>query len=287
MANQGTRAGIKVRYPEFDLSQSPVVWGANAEATLRWNATSLVVKPIEIFLLKVMRKAKAELDRSADSELLRDVDLFNKQEAQHFKTHAAFNKVIRDWCADVEPIEQEFEDDLNRFVETMPLRWLLGYCDAFEAVGGLSAIDWVDGDNSRTTSSFDSVVEAMWRWHLAEEYEHRDVVWRVYQSLFGSPPEAAHNFRIELVVFATKHFGGFSMRMYEAMLATYRQAMTDEEVQASVQRQQSFLDTSQKEMEERLGTVFSPYYDPRAYPRPAQLDEVLAVFSRPRRSPAT
>ena len=80
------------------------MWGANAEATLRWNTTSLVVKPIEIFLLKVMRKAKAELDRSADSELLRDVDLFNKQEAQHFKTHAAFNKVIRDWCADVEPI---------------------------------------------------------------------------------------------------------------------------------------------------------------------------------------
>jgi predicted metal-dependent hydrolase len=274
-----TPAGIQVRYPEFDFSSTPVVWGPNAEVALRWNAGSLVTTPIEVFLLKVMRKAKAEMDERADGGLLRDMDLFNKQEAQHFKTHAAFNKVTREWCPEVAAIELAFEDDLNEFLESKPLRWLVGYCEAFEALGGLISVDWVDGHNAESAGTFDSAVVEMWRWHLAEEYEHREVMWRVYDRLFGTPADVAYDFRIEMFTLAGGHFGGYAERMFQAMLATYRKEMTADELRASREREERFVTELQERTERRTEPVFSREYNPTTNPRPAQLDDVLATYA--------
>jgi uncharacterized protein len=279
----GAPAGILVRHPEFDFSSTPVVWGPNAEAVLRWNAASLVTTPIEVFLLKVMRKAKAGLEQEADRGLLRDMDLFNKQEAQHYKTHAGFNKVSREWCPEIAPIEQAFEDDLNEYLDSKHLRWLVGYCEAFEAVGGLISVDWVDGHHARTAGTFDSVVVDMWRWHLAEEYEHREVMWRVYRRLFGTPEDVAHDFRLEMFRFATGHFGGYSDQMFQVMLTTYRQGMTLDELRASREREELFVQEYQKRMEQLTAPVFSPDYNPTTNPRPAQLDDVLTAYVGARR----
>jgi predicted metal-dependent hydrolase len=276
-------ATIKVRYPEFDFSSTPVVWGPNAEAVIGFDSGSPVTTPIEVFLLKVMRMAKAEMDPATDRELLRDMDLFNKQEAQHFKTHAGFNKVIRDWCPEVAPLEKAFEDDLNGFLDSKPLRWLVGYCESFEAVGGLISVDWVDGDNARSAGTFDSAVVEMWRWHLAEEYEHRDVMWRVYQRLFGVPADEAHEFRLEMFNFATHHFFGYGDQMRRAMLATYRQDMTPDEIRASCDREEQAVKAAADVYGRRLAPVFSPDYNPATNPRPALLDEVLTTYSVARR----
>jgi predicted metal-dependent hydrolase len=281
---EGRSATIKVRYPEFDFSSTPVVWGPNAEAVIGFDSGSPVTTPIEVFLLKVMRMAKAEMDPATDRELVRDMDLFNKQEAQHFKTHAGFNKVIREWCPEVAPIEKAFEDDLNGFMESKPLRWLVGYCESFEAVGGLISVDWVDGDNARTAGTFDSAVVEMWRWHLAEEYEHRDVMWRVYQRLFGTPADKAHAFRLEIFDFASNHFFGYGDRMRRAMLATYRNGMSPDEIRTSCEREEQAVHAAAELFGRRLAPVFSPDYNPTTNPRPAQLDEVLAAYDVERSS---
>jgi predicted metal-dependent hydrolase len=274
-----TSAGIQVRYPEFDFSSTPVLWGPNSEVALRWNAASLVTTPIEVFLLKVMRKAKGEMDETGDGALLRDMDLFNKQEAQHFKTHAAFNKVTREWCPEIAAIEVAFEDDLNEFLESKALRWLVGYCEGFEAIGGLISPDWVDGQNAQSAGTFDSAVIEMWRWHLAEEYEHREVMWRVYQRLFGTPSDVAHDFRLEMFKFAAEHFGSYAEQMFQAMLATYRKDMTADELRASRDREERFVKEFQERTDRRTEPVFSRGYNPTANPRPAQLDEVLAAYA--------
>src|SRR6516165_6483405 len=83
---------IQIRHPEFDFSGVQVIWRPNAEVVIGFDSGSPVITPIEVFLLKVMRRAKAEMDPERDGELLRDMDLFNKQEAHHYKTHAGFNK---------------------------------------------------------------------------------------------------------------------------------------------------------------------------------------------------
>ena len=100
-------SAITPRYPNFDWTSAPVVWGTNAEAVFGMNGGSPVVTLIEVFLLKVMRLAKQELDPVADAELLQDMDAFCKQEGQHFKVHAGFNQVLRDWCPDIAPLEKQ------------------------------------------------------------------------------------------------------------------------------------------------------------------------------------
>jgi predicted metal-dependent hydrolase len=119
----------------------------------------------------------------------------------------------------------------------------------------------------------------MWRWHLAEEYEHREVVWRVYHRLFGTPVGASHDFRLEMFDFGTNHFFGYSDQMRRAMLATYRDGMTPDELRASQEREEQILAASKERLACRLAPVFSPDYNPAANPRPAQLDEVLSTYT--------
>jgi predicted metal-dependent hydrolase len=51
---------MKVRYPEFDFSQTSVHWCKNPEQSQVINAGNIIPTYIEPFLIKVMRKAKNE-----------------------------------------------------------------------------------------------------------------------------------------------------------------------------------------------------------------------------------
>jgi predicted metal-dependent hydrolase len=273
-----TTTEIKVRSPEFDFTDVEVVWGPNAEAVIGLDAGSPIITPIEIFLVKVMRMAKAQLDPVADAELIRDIDLFNRQEVRHYKTHAAFNKAIREWCPAVVPLETAYSDEMDAFVAEKPLRWLLGYCEGFEAIGGLVAPDWVDGWNQELAGSFSSTVAQMFRWHLAEEYEHRTVVYRLYHRLFGEPADEAHEFRVEMFGVSTSHFFGFIDQVRQAMLERYREGMTPEELAASEAREAEVAEVQRVHFEQRVQPVFAPSYDPAGNPAPENLEEVLSAY---------
>jgi predicted metal-dependent hydrolase len=273
-----TTTEIKVRKPQFDFSDVEVIWGPNAEAVIGLDAGSPIITPIEIFLLKVMRMGKEQLDAETDAELIRDIDLFNRQEARHYKTHAAFNRAIVEWCPPVAGIVKSYEDDMSRFLAEESLRWLVAYCDGFEAIGGISSVDWVDGWNLELAGSFSSTVAEMFRWHLAEEYEHRTVAFRLYQRLFGEPRDEAHAFRVEMFTFASSHFGGYIDQVRQAMLARYRENMTPEERTASEAREADIQALLKARSEEKLAPVFSPSYDPANNPAPVHLAEVLDTY---------
>ena len=273
-----TTTEIKVRSPQFDFTDAEVVWGPNAEAVIGLDAGSPIITPIEIFLVKVMRLAKAQLDPVADAELIRDIDLFNRQEVRHYKTHAAFNKAIREWCPAVAPIEQAYTDEVNTFVAEKPLPWLLGYCEGFEAIGGLVASDWVDGHNQELAGSFTATFAQMFRWHLAEEYEHRTVVFRAYHRLFEGSKDEAHEFRVEMFGVSSAHFFGFIERVRQAMIARYREGMGPEDLAVSKQREEEVIAAIRGRMEREWQPLFSPSYDPANNPAPEHLDEVLAAY---------
>ena len=273
-----TTPRIKVRNPEFDWTDAEVVWGPNAEAVIGMEAGSPIITPIEIFLVKVMRLAKAQLDPVADAELIRDIDLFNRQEVRHYKTHAAFNKLIREWCPDVAPIEQAYHDEMTAFVAEKPLSWLLGYCEGFEAIGGFVTVDWIEGWNQELAGSFSATYAQMFRWHAAEEFEHRTVAFRTYHRTFDGTPEEAHEFRLEMFEFATTHMFGFIGRVRQAMLARFRQDMTPEEAEASIQRAEEVEALIGARMQSKWQPLFSPDYDPANNPIPEHLDEVLSWY---------
>ena len=74
---------MKVRNPHFDFSNTRAHWCTSPEQSQVINAGNIIPTYIEPFLIKVMRKAAKELDPVADAELIADMDIFNRQEAQN------------------------------------------------------------------------------------------------------------------------------------------------------------------------------------------------------------
>jgi predicted metal-dependent hydrolase len=269
---------IPVRAPRFDLSETPVVWGSNPEAVMAVNAGSPIITPIEVFLIKVLNRARAELDPVADAELVADMDAFNKQEGQHYRTHAGFNKLLREYCPAIAAIEDEYSADMERFLETKSLSWLLGYCEGFEAVGGLHAENWVDGFLPELTGGAGTAVVAMFQWHLAEEYEHRTVAFRLFERLYDGPPELEYVFRIKMFLRGTRHFGGYIERVRRALLATYREGMTETELARSKEQEAETGGALKVARNRTLGPVFGRGYDPARTPPPRHEAEILALY---------
>ena len=95
---------ITIRAPRFEHASTPHNWlPNNPDFGYRLNGGSLTLPYLEPYLIRVMRMAREQLaDGSAESlelprqALLRDIDLFNGQEANHFKIHRAYNAFLRD-----------------------------------------------------------------------------------------------------------------------------------------------------------------------------------------------
>jgi uncharacterized protein len=160
---------VQVRQPRFDFSDVDPIWADDVAAVHGINAQGIVPAYIEPFLIKVMRRAKAELDPLEHADLLRDIDVFNKQEAQHFKFHAALNQRVREHgYAGMVEFERSYEAEYDQMLATRSLRWLVAYCEGFESMGLAAAPMFVDGGLEESLPGADPTVLALWKWHLAE-----------------------------------------------------------------------------------------------------------------------
>jgi predicted metal-dependent hydrolase len=272
---------MQVRYPKFDFSQTVPHWSTSPEQSQVINAGNIIPAYIEPFLIKVMRKARAELDPVQDAALIADMDIFNRQEAQHMKVHQAMMDILREnGYAEMKPIEDAYAADYARFLEEKPLQWLLAYCEGFEAFGSNTAEAWLDGRMEGHIAGADPQVVAMFRWHLAEEYEHRTVCSRVYHRLGSSGgPIRTYLRRLRGLYDAATHMLGYANQLEHYLIATDQKGMSTSELAASNAR----LKRAKKvKAAPRLGAmlrILSPWYDPAKTPAPKNLDTVLAQYS--------
>ena len=269
---------MQVRVPNFDFTGMTPHWAPNIEVVQAVNAIGIIPAYIEPFLIKVMRRAVEQLDPVADAELLRDIDLFNKQEGQHYKLHRAFNAMIRTSYPDMTRYEKAYEEDYERFLQTKSLRWLLAYCEGFESIGSSTAQLWVDGQMESKLGAEPSPAIDLWKWHLAEEYEHRTVAHRVYHRLYGEPRIAAWLYRIRGVVICARHMGQRTSALRDYLLRADRERMTEQQRRESQQRERAATKATNRENLRLLAHAFSPFYDPAELPPPSNIAEVLARY---------
>ena len=268
---------MKARFPKFDFSNLRAHWAPNWEFAQRANAASLIPAYIEPFLLKVMIQAKKEIDPSK-SGLHRDLDIFIKQEMQHCRQHIAFNKRMHDLGYELlKPIEKDFEATFTRFLEKKSLRFNLAYSEGFESLSA-TACELYFEDYNELLEDADPEPTNMWRWHLAEEFEHRTVCSDVYHELSGLNPVFAYFYRLYGYFYAVLHLGRFQLMVSRKLLEHDRVEMTPEDVTASLARDKHARKIMGRRFYSHFIKICSPFYNPLKRREPNGYQAYLAEF---------
>jgi predicted metal-dependent hydrolase len=267
---------MKVRFPKWDFSTMRARWAPNLEFSQRYNAASTVPAHIEPYLIKVMMQAKKVLDPK-HTQLHADLDIFIKQEVQHCKQHVAFNKALYALGYEgMQEIEAPYKADYERFLKTKSLRFNLAYSEGFEAMGSGSAeVFFEDLDEYLEGADPESV--AMWKWHLAEEFEHREVAYQVYHAIYGRGL-FSYLYRLYGLFYAVKHIRSHTERVAEYLLGVDRAGMSPAEREASLASQKVVSKAVAKATIPKLLGVLSPFYDPGRKPASPSMQRFLEQF---------
>lgn len=268
-----------VRKPDFDFSKVHPHWSPYVEFAQARNATSVVPSHIEPFLLKILRKVKPLLEES-NPQLARDVAVFIRQESLHMNLHNKYNRILYDHGYDkMADFERELSEDCQHLFETRSLKFLLAYADGFESMGAVSGQAWNDGSLDELLKDANPTVVDLWRWHMAEEFEHRHVCFQVYMTLYGNKSFFNRYFyRVYGFIFAARHLGAYIKRLSHYLIEKDRAQMSPDELARSHERQRQSSRIYRKALLPRLLLVFSPFYDPAKKKTPAGMYEYLEQF---------
>ena len=266
-----------VRQPKISFHDVVPHWCRTPELAQSLNAGSIAAPHVETFLNRTMAQASDLLD-SNDEALKTDIKLFRKQEGNHLRIHLGFNKRFYEFgYGQVRALEQELEEDLKRFVNTKSLRFNLAYCVGFECFANYLSKYIFEGIPHLLEGADPSALE-LWRWHVAEEYEHRAVCHESYVRLFGAWWKLGYFFRVYGLVYSMIHLMGLNKRMIAAMLKQDREKMDYAEIQNSEARVRKLERTSTKFLIANMFSILVPGYNPRN-DRPARgLREFLAAY---------
>jgi len=268
---------MKVRYPKMDFSKIHPHWARNHEFAQVNNANSMIPAHIEPYLIRVMQKAKAALDPKHEA-LHKQLAIFIKQEAQHCKLHSAFNQRMYDAGYD-QYIEHEkaYAADYARFLAEKSLKFNCAYSEGFEALGSASARAFFEEFDDLFEGA-DAEAADLWKWHIAEEFEHRTVAFDVYMTLFGKGFWNRYIYRLYGLFYAAFHLRSHGARLAAYLLAKDRENMSPEEIKQSKEREREFKKRFGRTARDGLLEALSPFYNPAKKRVPRGLEDYLKRF---------
>jgi len=261
---------MQARRADIDFESANPLWTpADPAFGHMLNGGSCQLPYLEPYLIKVMKMARERLGPE-QRQLQADLHVFVQQEANHYTTHARYNAVLRRHYAGLEPFEAEIRDDFERFLAKRSLRWNLAYCEGFESLGLMQAESIFEQADALLRGS-DPAVTALWRWHLAEEFEHRTVCHDVYHALYGG-----YLYRVGVLVYTMWHLFTHSRRVAKHLLAQDRAAgRLPQRAPRSWRESWRALRFSLP----RFASLFSPWYTPRRRSSLPEAERFLEAFA--------
>lgn len=238
---------------------------------------------LEPFAIKVFNKVKDRLDPLKDAQLIREVEWFISQESQHFRQHAKFNKCFKtSQYPKIEKIEGEYLAEFDSFLENNTIEFCLGYVEGFEAWGIVWSQLWFEELEEYKRGSLPQPL-ALFSWHYSEEFEHRDVAFKLYMALTARGSlwrriYYGYFYRIWMTRFAIQHMAKHSRRARNHLLEVDRSAMTLEERNTSVERENTMLWQIGTLLKKGTRALYSPFYHPARKRWPRGLSEVLKQY---------
>lgn len=265
---------MKIRQLKMDFSRVRPHWAPNPEFAQAQNASSLMPVHVEPYLIKVMKKAREELGPE-HARLKEDINVFIRQETQHYKQHQLFNQALYDAGYDKLPeFERELREDYERFLAQMPLKFNCVYCEGFETLGPPNAHCYFSGFGGLLDGADEAAVD-LWKWHMAEEFEHRHVCYEVYKALFGKTLYDRWCYRVYGVLAVMKHLNAWGHRVGQYLIEKDRANMTPDQLKASRKRERAYKRKLLLHFLPRLLPALSPFYDPSRKRAPAGMETYM------------
>lgn len=230
-------------------------------------ATGLYVAYLEPFFVKSLRRV---MDQIRDEALREDADRFSRQEAQHYRRHMDFNKaVFRHGYPGLEQRVEMLRRDFEGFLGNRSDRFRIGYIEGFESFTTQFALRTLASglyDHRHTVRA----VGDLFKWHMLEEVEHRNVAFDVYEHLYGD-----YLYRARMCWVSQHHMFRF-IADCAGLMSSADVARHGVRCRITV-RQRALIATSRLGMRAR---TMLPGYTPHKHAIPSSIAELSAHFTQ-------
>jgi predicted metal-dependent hydrolase len=162
---------IVPRDRHFVCQSADRLWhGGQVEATAIFNALSTTFPKGEAFFVNSVRAFRD----GVPPRLAEEIKNFTTQEAIHSREHTAFNRVAADAGYDLTPLERKVDERLVLLKNKPPIASLAATM-ALEHFTAMFAHELLK--DHRHLAGADPQIAELWRWHAAEEIEHKGVAY--------------------------------------------------------------------------------------------------------------
>ena len=170
----------RVRF-EWPADLDPVWTRREPDLAIAANAVSLLMPHMEPYVVASVRSQLPML-REVDPDLAERATAYATQEAQHHGQHRRFNDLLGARYPGLARVERLMAWIFGKLRTRSPL-FGLAFAAGFECIA-FTAARWVD-KRTRLLRGGDPTATTLFLWHLAEEVEHKEVAFDVYESSGG------------------------------------------------------------------------------------------------------
>ncbi len=195
--NSPVRHQLKARRVQFDFDNTPLHWLKDDPfSTHVINGIHLLLPAGELWFCRVYNQA---LPLVSDDQLRADVEGFIRQEAVHSRAHSKAQLYLERHGLSVDEYVQRVEWLFGTFLGEAPFGLTFLQRKAIQKqwlvlrVGLIAAIEHFTGvlgqwamDNDTWEQNGDPAMVDLFKWHLAEEVEHRTVAFDLFEHLCQS-----------------------------------------------------------------------------------------------------
>lgn len=166
----------------FDFDAVPKDWhGGRLSVSLFYDALAVCFPAGERFFVA---SVKAHRDDVQDPALQADVAAFCAQEGHHGREHERYNQMMRAQGLPVDAIERRVLRMLRFTTRVLSSKAQLAITSALEHFTALLGVLVLE--NAGSVADAHPTMAALWRWHSAEENEHKAVAFDVFKAAGGS-----------------------------------------------------------------------------------------------------
>ena len=193
---------ITPRDRRFGRDEATPRWwhGGNPHASALYNALSATFPEGEAFFVESVRKHRD----GVDAQLGAEIKAFTTQEVIHSREHLAFNRRAADAGYDLSTLEAQVLKRLSITKSKPPIASLAATM-ALEHVTAILAHELLA--DVRHLAGADPATAALWRWHAAEEIEHKGVAFDTWLHATKAWPRAKRwKVKAKVMLYVTRNF---------------------------------------------------------------------------------